>query len=118
MTKLFRFGLLLTGIAIALNAVGYHALQPHLDAKQLSMYETASRYSLFGGLWFLVLGSAQTQFLLSKKGLILIQTGLTLFCGSLFLYLLYPLKFLMFITPIGGLCLIIGFVVCAFQKSK
>ncbi len=118
MSKLFRFGLLLTSVSIALNAMGYHALQHRLEIKPLAMFETASRYSVWGGMWFMILGLALTHISLSKKGLLFIQLGLLLFCGSLFLYVFWPFKPLMILTPLGGLCMIVGFAWCGLQKTS
>ena len=117
MTNYFRLGLLLTSLAIALNAMGYHALQPRLTVQQLSLFETASRYSILGGIWLMILGLASSQMALSKKGTNLIAIGLLLFCGSLFAYIVFPIKALMILTPLGGASMIIGFLLCALKKK-
>jgi uncharacterized membrane protein YgdD (TMEM256/DUF423 family) len=114
---MLRFGFLITAMAIALNAFGYHMLRSVLSPKELSMFETASRYFLFGGLWVMIIGLAQFHITLSEKGVRFVILGLCLFCGSLFLYLLFHVKLLMFITPIGGLLMMIGFILLFFVKK-
>lgn len=117
MSKLFRFGLFLTSLSVAINAMGYHALKPNLSLSQLTMFETASRYLVWGAIWIMILGIAEMNFKLPKMALNFIITGLFLFCGSLFLYLLIPLKFFMFLTPLGGFSLIIGFALASAKKK-
>jgi uncharacterized membrane protein YgdD (TMEM256/DUF423 family) len=116
--KLFRTGLLLTAIAIALNAFGHHSLKPVLTAAQLSMFETASTYLLWGSAWMLILALGFAQFNLPKVSVYSILLGLFLFSGSLLAYLIYPLPLLMALTPFGGLLMMSGFIVCATKKTK
>lgn len=115
---LFRLGLLLTGISIALNAFGHHALKPILSVPQLSMFETASTYLVWGSLWMLILALGYIPFHLPKVSIYTIFSGVILFCGSLLGYILYPTPLLMALTPFGGLLMISGFLVSALTKKK
>ena len=116
--KLFYYGLILTGLSIALHALGHHALQRVLTDSKLSMYQTASTYLLWGGTWIMLLGIARQHFYLSPFGIALILIGIILFCGSLLLYILIPTPILMMITPIGGISMIFGFLICGIQHRK
>ncbi|RAP36446.1 hypothetical protein DID80_05430 [Candidatus Marinamargulisbacteria bacterium SCGC AAA071-K20] len=113
---LLRSGFLLTAIAVALNAFGHHILRGILPPKDLSMFDTAARYLLFGGAWVMIMGLAQFHIALPKTGVRLVISGLSVFCGSLFLYLLFHVKLLMFLTPIGGLLMIFGFLMLVFKR--
>ncbi len=106
------------GIAIAVQAFGHHSLQAILDAKQLSIFETASRYLMWGSIWVMVMGIGTRLFQISKLGLWLIFLGLGVFCGSLFGYLLVPCPYLMIATPVGGAMMIVGFLACAYSGLK
>jgi uncharacterized membrane protein YgdD (TMEM256/DUF423 family) len=105
---IFRISCFLTAISIGLNALGYHALSHTLSTSQLAIFETASRYLLFGSLWLLALSRPQEA--LSRRPIYVIMAGLFLFCGSLFLYLVIPVKGLMMVTPVGGVLMMGGFV--------
>ena len=112
---MFYFGCLLMGLAIAIQAFGHHALLPLLDAKQLTMFDTASRYVMWGSVWVMVLGIASRFLRVSSFGMALIFTGLMLFCGSLFVYIIVPSPLLMMVTPIGGVFMIAGFWIVAIH---
>ena len=79
------------------------------------MFETASQYLLFGGLWLLSLTRTPK---LPKYALALLITGIALFCGSLLIYLILPIKALMLLTPIGGLTLIAAFVYLGLNANE
>ena len=112
---LFRLSCFLTAIAIGLNALGHHALTTILTPNKLAIFETASHYLLLGGLWLMILKRPTTT--LPKRPIQLLLLGLVLFCGSLFLYLLLPVKGLMLITPLGGILLMMAFVVLGIKTK-
>lgn len=114
--QLFRLGSLITAVAVGLNALGAHFLSGHLTASELNMFDTASRYLLIGGLWILVFTRQSIR--LSERSLSIIMIGLLFFSGSLLAYLITQAKFLMFLTPIGGVMIISGFVLLAIRSKS
>jgi len=119
MTASARWILSAAGALIALatitGAFGSHALRGHLSPERLTVYETAVRYHFFHALGLLVIGLA-ANFLDSgplRVSAYLIVAGIVLFSGSIYALSFGAPKFLGPVTPLGGLCLIVGWVVFA-----
>ena len=100
-------------IAIALGAFGAHALKPVLTATASGVYETAVLYLLLHALALSALPfrASSARFLL---------LGMLFFSGSLLLLSTrafhgLELRWLGPITPIGGLCLMAGWVLHAYH---
>lgn len=113
--KWLGISFLIIGTGIFLNAVGYHLFKSLLSSSHLSIYETASRYWLWGGIWLGLIEIASNQFVFSKLGRFCIYAGWVMFCCSLFLYLLFPYPILMMVTPLGGILMIMGFLIMGIR---
>ncbi len=123
-----RIGSVSAFLAVALGALGAHSLKPHLSYEQLTAFETGVRYHLVHSL-AVVLVAALIYFG-KKKGLVyagwLFTAGIVLFSGSIYLLtvqdlLLLSSGFLGFLTPVGGLLFLAGWVfvfVSTFQKAQ
>jgi uncharacterized membrane protein YgdD (TMEM256/DUF423 family) len=125
---------LLTGIAflasgIAFGAFGAHGLKNVItDPDQLLSFETGVRYQLIHGVAFLALGSMADRFsTLNFTVYRLLVFGVILFSFSIYALVLASIggdsvisKILGPITPIGGLLLIIGWLILFVRlwKSK
>ena len=94
-------------LAVALGAFAAHGLKAVLDAQQLALFETASRYQMYHALALLVVGVMLTnpQFSRSllKLAAIAFILGIILFSGSLYLLALVGVSWLGAITPLGGI---------------
>ena len=113
--------------AIILGAFGAHALKEIISAERLVSFETGVRYQMYIGISMLVLALNEKKFDFDLKWVwILLNVGLQLFCVSIYLLALQEplkmdLKFLGPITPLGGLSLIIAWLlllVKVFRGSK
>ncbi|CAM1334810.1 DUF423 domain-containing protein [Tenacibaculum aestuariivivum] len=108
-------------IAVILGAFGAHALKLKLSTEALQSFETAVRYQFLHVLVLLFVNS-YNEFSFKQKNRIslLFITGTVLFSGSI--YLIYmakvPVKLIWFVTPLGGVLLIIGWSFMAFQFIK
>lgn len=101
----------LGGLAVLAGAFGAHGLRGRLTAEQLSSYETAVQYHLLHALVLLVLGLFTTttgRSVQPAAGLFI--AGIVLFSGSIYLLVLTGQRWLGPVTPLGGLCLIGGWV--------
>ena len=112
--KILSTGAILGIIAIILGAFGAHALKKMLSIDQLSTFETGVRYQMYHALFLLFLG-LMTQIPQRTKKIIflLVLIGVILFSGSIYLLATNDLtsfnfKIIGFVTPIGGLLLILG----------
>lgn len=109
-------------LSIVFGAFGAHALKNLLTVEQLSTFETGVKYQMYHALFLLFLGLNTTISDNSKKIIYnLIILGVLMFSGSIYLLAtkdltLINLKQIGFLTPIGGLFLIAGWVLF-FIKS-
>lgn len=110
--------------AIILGAFGAHALKKVLTIEQLSTFETGVRYQMYHALFLLFIGStALINQKLKKTILSTTIAGVVFFSGSIYLLAtnsLTPIDFKVigFITPIGGLFLIISWFLLFFDLIK
>ncbi len=108
-------------IAVILGAFGAHALKSKLTPEALESFETAVRYQFFHVLLLLFV-NIYTEFTNKEKNRIsyFLIAGILLFSGSIYLiYLLnVPAKSIWFVTPLGGVLLIIGWGLLAYNFFK
>ncbi|MCU0446530.1 MAG: DUF423 domain-containing protein [Microscillaceae bacterium] len=106
-------GTILGALSVALGAFGAHALKNILVANQrLDTFELASRYQFYHTLAILGLGLSLGHF---QHKLIYIAgysflIGILIFSGSLYALALTNWRWLGAITPIGGVALIVAWV--------
>jgi uncharacterized membrane protein YgdD (TMEM256/DUF423 family) len=97
--------------AIILGAFGAHALKEILSATELSSFETAVRYQMYHVIVLLFVNTYD-GFTSSQKNKIsyIFFFGILLFSGSIYAINLTSItaKSIWFVTPLGGLTLIIG----------
>ena len=96
---------------VALGAFGAHALKTRLTPEQLSAWETGVLYHLLHTVVLLALGlyAAATQRPVTPAAP-LFAAGIVLFSGSLYALALGGPRLFGPVTPIGGLCLIAGWI--------
>lgn len=114
---------LLTGsffcmLSVMLGAFAAHGLKSRLTEYSLGVFKTAAEYQMVHGLALIAVA------ILIKWGINLTMAGgffiagTLLFSGSLYLLALSGMKWLGPITPLGGLCFIIGWVVILVQVAR
>ncbi|SLM64153.1 MULTISPECIES: DUF423 domain-containing protein [Dickeya] len=111
-----RFMLIFAAISglvyVALGAFGAHVLSKALGETQMAWLHTGLQYQAFHTLVILVLAVAMCQrvnvwFYWSAA---LLALGIVLFSGSLYCLALSYWRFWVFITPVGGLCFLAGWL--------
>ena len=107
-------------VAVMLGAFGAHGLKNLATAEQLVWWNTATQYFFYHALGLLILAVVKltTPNYPIKSAFILIQLGLILFCGSLYLMTLGLPKIFGIITPIGGAFMIFGWLTLAWHAMK
>jgi len=108
-----RIGASLAALAIGLGAFGAHGLESRLEAAgMMEVWQTAVFYHLIHAVcvFFLASIAGPTPSRGSKLALNLWIAGVLLFSGSLYGLALTNLGVLGPVTPIGGLCLIAGWI--------
>jgi uncharacterized membrane protein YgdD (TMEM256/DUF423 family) len=111
---------LLLAIATVVGAFGAHALKTRLPVDRYEVLQTAVHYQFFHALGLLVVGllleRAGTRGLHYAARLLLI--GILLFSGSLYLLIAGAPRLLGAVTPVGGLCLIGGWLLAAWALYR
>ena len=111
---------LFAALAILLGAFGSHALKEKLSAQSLEVYDIATRYLMFHALGIFLI--ALLGFQLPKESLEtpvkIMIVGTSIFSGSLYLIAMLDLKKLGMVTPIGGLLLIVSWLLLAYNTYK
>lgn len=110
-----RFGVLgalLGFLGVAAGAFGTHALRGTLPPVLMSSFETASRYQLIHAVALLVVALAIER--ISSRGLVIagvmFVSGIILFSGSLYALALTGQRIFGLVTPLGGVCLLVGWL--------
>ncbi len=115
--RIIASGAILGMIAIILGAFGAHALKKVLSIDQLVTFETGVRYQMYHALFLLFIGNYDALSQKKQKAIYyLVLTGVALFSGSIYLLATnsltsFDFKIIGFVTPIGGLLLIIAWFV-------
>ena len=107
-------------LAIVLGAFGAHALKEKLDPDTLKSFETGVRYMMYHVIVLLFVNS-YSGFTLKAKNSIsyLFFLGILFFSGSIFVITFgIPAKSIWFITPLGGLLLIFGWLIMFYSFLK
>jgi uncharacterized membrane protein YgdD (TMEM256/DUF423 family) len=99
-------------ILVAFGAFGAHVLNHYLSAQHLAFIYTGLEYQAWHTVAMLAICSLnlQRQNIWFYWGGFCWALGIILFSGSLYSLALSNLHFLVFITPIGGVCLLLGWL--------
>jgi uncharacterized membrane protein YgdD (TMEM256/DUF423 family) len=108
-------GSLLLALGTAIGAFAAHALKARLSADHYAVLQTAVLYQFIHALGLLALGVLAGQRPIRGLGLsmALLFAGVMLFCGSLYLLLAGAPRLIGLLTPLGGACLIVGWLLAA-----
>ena len=121
--KLISIAALLAFLSVALGAFGAHSLNELLTTEKLNSFETGVRYQFYHSLALLIIGlnanKLNATVLIGKFMLI----GIVFFSFSIYLLSLQELiginlSILGPITPIGGLLLMISWLILIFKNYK
>ena len=112
MKKIWIFIAFSGALAVVMGAMSAHMLKDVLEAKDISRIQTAATYQMYHTLLIAILaGYYQYKPLKAiQQSAWIFVLGIILFSGSLYLYSFSKIHTLMFITPIGGLLLILGWL--------
>lgn len=107
-------------LAVASGAFAAHGLQERLDAHALGLWETGARYHMYHAL---ALGLAALALRDAAAGAATVASafflgGIFLFSGSLYLLALTGAWGFALVTPIGGVCFLIGWGALAYSATR
>lgn len=100
-------------LAVALGAFAAHGLSGRLDAHALEVFRTGATYQFYHALALLAVAAFKSQGGATKPSALncaalFFVIGTVLFSGSLYALALSGRSWLGAITPLGGLCFLIG----------
>jgi len=114
--KILSTAAILGAIAIILGAFGAHALKKVLTTEELATFETGVKYQMYHSLFLLLVGISGLITEKAKKAIhYSVLFGVLLFSGSIYLLATdslndFNFKIIGFVTPIGGLLLIMAWI--------
>lgn len=114
-------GVLFGMLAVIIGAFGAHGLEKLMSQENLDTFETGVRYQMYHAFFLLILGNLDlVSEKKSKMVYYLITAGTVLFSFSIYLLATNDLtgfnfKTIGFITPIGGMLLILGWAVLGYS---
>ncbi len=118
----FIIGAALGGLGVALGAFGAHALKPMLTANnKLDTFELAVRYQFYHAFALLFIGLLMNQFPAEsnlQKAALFMTLGVALFSGSLYALSFNAGKLVAFVTPIGGVFFLLGWLMLLLTFVK
>ncbi|WP_298754339.1 DUF423 domain-containing protein [uncultured Psychroserpens sp.] len=124
--KILVTGCVLGLIAIIIGAFGAHGLKSIISVESQQSFETGVRYQMYHALFLLFIGSYSALNQKAKKIIFyLVLLGVLFFSGSIYGLATnelsgFDFKQIGFITPIGGLLLIMAWFILLinFLKTK
>lgn len=113
-------------ISIILGAFGAHGLKELISVESIQTFETGVRYQMYHAILLLFVGNSSYITKKTKRLVFyFILIGVIFFSGSIYglatnILTAFNFKTIAFITPIGGLLLILawGFLLVDFLKIK
>ena len=120
--KFLLLGAALAGLSVLLGAFAAHGLEKSInDPRLLDNFDTAARYQFYHALGliavFLLSKYDLNNQLLDKSGWAMF-IGTLLFSGSLYIYVLSGIKTFAMITPIGGVFMVIAWLLMFLAAFK
>ena len=123
MTKLepinliIAFGAFNAFIAVAAGAFAAHGLRDLLSAEYLTTFRTAADYQMMHGIGLILIGlmNKQNTNRCNIAAAVFMLVGIILFSGSLYLLTLTGTRWLGIITPFGGICFLIAWLILGFN---
>lgn len=103
-------------LGVALGAFGAHGLKDILSIEMLEVYQTGVLYHLIHTAVLLAISTHDEEKL--RNASIFFLIGIILFSFSLYIYAVSGIHALVFITPVGGLCFLIGWILVVASAFK
>ena len=115
------WGASLAALAVIMGAFGAHAMEDYLSqfdngARRIDVWKTAAHYHLVHALGVILLGVMPTTKprLINIAGWLLVL-GIVIFSGLLYTYSYTDIRILGAFVPIGGVCMIAGWITFALS---
>ena len=117
---LAALGAVLALVSVALGAFGAHGLRPTLSTADMATFETAARYQMYHALGLFAVAWVYTRWpgtFVVVAGWLFVA-GIVVFSGSLYTLVLTGQRWLGAITPLGGVCFLVGWALIAWTVLR
>lgn len=107
-------------LAVAAGAFAAHGLADRLDAHAQSVFETGARYQMYHAfaLGFAALAMRGSAARIANWAAWFFVSGISLFSGSLYALALTAIPQSAFVTPLGGVAFLAGWVCLALAAAR
>jgi uncharacterized membrane protein YgdD (TMEM256/DUF423 family) len=107
-------------LGVALGAFGAHGLKARVSPEMLEVFRTGAHYQLLHALALLALVALGTKVepLWAKVAGTLLTVGVVIFSGSLYALALSGVRQLGAVTPLGGVCLLAGWLTLTLGLAR
>ena len=102
--------------AVAIGAFGAHGLREKLTPEMLEIFKTGVLYQLVHSVVLLAL--SLNTIIKARISSYFMLAGIILFSFSLYIYSTSGIRFWAMITPVGGLCFLIGWLLIVYEAIK
>jgi len=118
--RFLLLGTILMALAVCFGAFGAHGLKKIVSAEMLSVYQTGVQYQFYHALGLCVVAFIahlhETKLVRIAGNIMFI--GVIIFSFSLYVLVLLDMKWLGAITPIGGILMVISWVLLAWSVFR
>lgn len=107
-------------ISVGAGAFGAHGLEGKLEPRALETWDLAARYQMYHALamLFAAVAAAHRTTRLAPASAAAFLVGTIIFSGSLYALALTGIRWLGAITPIGGVAMMVGWLLLAIAALK
>jgi len=120
--RFISLGALLAGVGVAMGAFGTHGLRDKVSERMLETWQTAVQYHVIHAVALVLVGILAERWAAKALATVgrLFVSGIILFAGTLYAYVLSGQKVFAMVTPLGGVCYIVGwlFLSYAFLREQ
>ncbi|MBE9559372.1 MAG: DUF423 domain-containing protein [Proteobacteria bacterium] len=114
---IIAFGAFNAFLAVGAGAFAAHGLKDFLSVEYLNTFKTAADYQLMHGIGLIIVGliNKHDTNRCNIAAAIFMFVGIILFSGSLYALTLTGTKWLGMITPVGGICFLMAWLILGFN---
>jgi uncharacterized membrane protein YgdD (TMEM256/DUF423 family) len=116
----FGLGSVFALVGVGLGAFGAHGLRASVSPADLATFETGVRYQMYHALALFAVAWAYSRWPstgLATAGWMFVL-GMLVFSGSLYVLVLTNQRWLGAVTPIGGLCFLVGWALLSWSALR
>ncbi len=114
---IIAFGAFNAFLAVGAGAFAAHGLKDFLSVEYLNTFKTAADYQLIHGIGLIIVGliNKHDKNRCNIASAVFMFAGIILFSGSLYALTLTGTKWLGMITPVGGICFLMAWLILGFN---